>query len=303
MSSRLSGQASMMIRIIICILCILTSFPGHSTDLSCRRYLGVYRENPPSLHDQISNYDLSLFQEAIEVNPRRRVLRQEKEQAKQDFLAAFKNSSILSMIRLVREFPFLKTVRYSNDPYLLSRIREKDLKWCPKGWSPIQIASYIKDIELLNFLLGLDMDVYSIKRPGGENLESNPLHIAIKKDFKEGAMAILHHVGFQKFGSIPRRFIDEKDHLKQTPWLLAVKNDLDRQRIHYILLIGRYKPSGYVKSYTSNGGPKDGYEIARSTRVGIIINMAQRFLVAPNYKHYQEIRRESPRPDLTPPSH
>ena len=251
--------------------------------------------------DQIPVYrDLPLFRSVIDAVPRRRTSKLQKQQAQEDFLRAFKNNEAVEMIRLVKEFPFLKTVRFT-DPYLLGRIEKKDLNWCPKGWSPAQIASYIRDIELLNFVvIELGMDIRSMKAPGGETVESNPLHIAIRKDFKVGAKSLLDYVGLQSFGFVRNRFVDEKDHLKRTPWFLAVEKDLANRRIRYISLVGRYGPSGYVKSYTFNG-VKDGYEIAYATGEDTIIARAHRFLIAPKYDHYREIERESRRPRLRPP--
>lgn len=228
-----------------------------------------------------------------------RLTKQRKEEITQDFFTAFKNENFVGMRSLVTEFPFLKKVRL-KDPAALEGILERHRRWCPRGWSPLGIAAYKKQLDLFNFLLTLDMDVRTIKRQGGGSVESNPLHISLRRGFRAGVVNILAHVGYVRFGTKKNRFIDEKDHQKLTPWALAIEQDSINRRIRYIEIVGEYRPSGYVSSYIF-GGPKDGYEIAKSTGSNSVIQRAEMYLVAPEYSKYKEIRRNSPRPDLKRP--
>ena len=240
-----------------------------------------------------------LDKKSSEVKRKKRLTKQQKKKAKQDFLTAFKNENLLDMKRLVEEFPFLKEVRFT-DPAVLEGIHEKDRRWCPKGWGPLQIAAYKKQGALFDFLLSLDMNVRTIKKPGNVSIENNSLHISIKRNFRVGAIKVLEYVGLVRFGMEANRFIDEKDHMKMTPWALAVKRDSIRRRINYIKIVGEYNPSGYVKSYTLSG-PRDGYEIADATGSDVVKQYADMYLVAPQYFKYKEIRESSLRPDLKAP--
>lgn len=229
----------------------------------------------------------------------KRLTQQQKDQIRDFFLSAFKSRNLKDMRKLVRNFPFLKEIRFT-DSSLLKEISEYDRYWCPKGWSPLQISAYKKDLDFLDFFLDLGMDIRTVKGPGGVSLESNPLHIAIRMDFEEGAERILTYAKKTNF-SLKNRFINEKDHNKHTPWFLAVKQDSKRpHKIRYIHIIGRHKPSGYVMSYTREGS-KDGYEVAALTGNNIIKLYARTYLVAPAYEKYKDIRNNSPRPKLLPP--
>lgn len=221
-----------------------------------------------------------------------------KAQAEKDFLLAFQRRDKIDMSLLIEQFPFLKGIRFT-DPSLLEEISEFDRHWCPKGWSPLQIASYRKDSDMLDFLLTIGMDFRTKKRQGGESLESNPLHIAIRRDFKEGAKRILSHAKFIPFGT-RNRFIDEKDHRKKTPWCLAVQKDRQNQILRYTNIVGSYEPSGLVKCYTLVGA-KDGFQIAIASQEWPLIRQAYRYLVAPDYDSYRHMREEYPHIDLKPP--
>ena len=225
-----------------------------------------------------------------------------REKAEMDFLLAFKGRNAMGMISLIKEFPFLKDTRF-KDPSVLDQIPEKHRYWCPRGWSPAQIASYIRDIDLLNFVLSLEMNIRSMKKTGGESVESNPLHISIQRDFKEGAIRILEFAGKTPYGR-RGRFIDEKDGLKQTPWHLAIQRDIINgierdmenqivhHKIYYMDIVGRYEPSRLVSSYTLRGD-RDGFEAAYDTGIPIVKRKADKYLVAPNYDHYKEVRENS----------
>ena len=128
---------------------------------------------------------------------KKRLSQEEKRQAETNFLLAFQSRNYAYMSDLLQEFPFLKKVRFKNSR-AFADIPESDYYLCPEGWSPLHIASYKKDLELLDFLLNLDLEFRAKKRPGGESLESNPLHIALKRDFKAGVKNILSHVGVKE---------------------------------------------------------------------------------------------------------
>ena len=240
---------------------------------------------------------LPLFRTALEVRQRPRLTKQQKQQAEKDFALAFKRRESITMASLIAEFPFLKKIRFT-DPSILEQIPENHRHWCPRGWSPTQIASYTKDLDLLHFMLALKMDIRTLKEAGALSVENNPLHIAIKVGFKEGAKMILEFVGKTPFGT-RNRFIDEKDQLKQTPWYMAINKDMELRRISYISVVGNYGPSAHVSSYTSRG-PRDGYEVAIDTEIPEIISRTH-YLKAHNYEHYKGIRRNSPRPDIKRP--
>ena len=228
-----------------------------------------------------------------------RLTKQRKEEITQDFLTAFKSENFVDMRNLVMEFPFLRKVRI-KDPAALKGIAGKDRHWCPRGWSPLGIAAYKKQLDLFKFLLSLAMDIRTIKKQGGESVESNPLHISLRRGFREGVVDVLEYAGYVRFGTESNRFIDEKDHQKLTPWALAIERDSIHRKIRYIRIVGEYRPSGYVSSYTSRG-PMDGYEIAKATGSDNVVQYAKMYLVAPKYRKYKEIRRNSPRPDLKRP--
>ena len=277
-----------------------------------RKSVSKGQQNPGSTNvisnhpEQIDFLDQAIFlappqpsaEEKTNVQNKTRKTKAEKIQAEKDFLLAFQRRNKANMNELIRQFPFLKKIRFT-DSFLLEEIPIIDRQWCPRGWSPLQIASYKKDLDLLEFLLSLDMEFRAKKKPGGESLESNPLHIAIRRDFREGAKKILSHAKLIRFGH-RNRFVDEKDHLKKTPWYLAVQKDIQNRILRYTNIVGRYKPSGHASSYTPKG-PKDGYQIAMATREPDIIRQAHRYLVAPNYEKYKLLREESSRPNLTPP--
>ena len=67
------------------------------------------------------------------------------------------------------------------------------------------------------------------------------------------------------------------------------------RRTSYTALIGRYHPSGYVQSVVSER-LVDGYEYARQEDAKLpqekrhMAEMANRYLVAPNYEEYKQYR-------------
>ncbi|MDE0091754.1 MAG: hypothetical protein OXN83_00520 [Oligoflexia bacterium] len=215
-----------------------------------------------------------------------------KEEILKSFLHLFHTRNIKQIEKLVLEYPFLK--KSARFPTLNSSIHIEHQSWMPLGWTPPQMASYLKDLDLLNLFLKLDFNIRTQKKQGGVSLENNPLHIAIKRNFFEGAQSILNHVGHIKFG-VKNRLIDEKTHDKYTPWALAIQHYQKSNALDFIDLIGRYTPSGYVESYNWNG-PKDGYKLADETGSQAVIHRANRYLMAPNYEYYQEIKQKSPYP-------
>ena len=225
-----------------------------------------------------------------------------KQQVWQNLLTAFMNRNFTDMVNLVKEFPFFKKekIRFT-DPSLLERIPMEHRRWCPKGWSFLQVAAYEKDLRLLDFLLDLDMNVRTISALGGVSVESNPLHISIRRDFKAGAERVLKHVGKVPFGEVKNRFIGEKDHMKLTPWFLAVVRDSKYRNIRYVPIVAQYSPSVHVRFYTKKEGDMDGYKIAYSTDNDTIKWYADNYLIAPNYSKYKDIKDTNLRSGLKPP--
>ena len=224
--------------------------------------------------------------------PALRVSRRKKHIIAKLFIDYFKSQDFENMERLVVKYPFLKSERFASASDLKDYIEKEDDRSFPMGWSPVQAASFAKDLKMLEFLLKQGFDIRSKKRQGGESLEDNPLHIAIKQNFIAGAKTILNHDGYINFGRRRNRLIDEKDINKHTPWFLAIKQDLKNENLDFIHLIGEYNPSGYVESFDWDG-PKDGYELARKTGNSQIISLSYLYLKAPNYEYYKDIKRNS----------
>ena len=199
-----------------------------------------------------------------------------------------------SIIVLSDKFPFLKEIRF-NDPNFINKNIHKDHQHlCPEGWSPVQLAAYKRDIELLKMLLNLKFAVRTKKRQGGVSLEYNPLHIAIKIDFIEGAQYILNHAYRSIFNEKKgHRFIDEKTHYKQTPFALAVEESQKTKftQLAFIKLITRVGISGYVESYFKDK-LMDAYQIAEFTEHPEIQALVGQFARAPNYNEHKEKKRK-----------
>ena len=209
----------------------------------------------------------------------------------QSFLELFYARDLKQIEALVLDHPFLKKQRF---PIENSKIKTEHQVWMPQGWTPPQMAGYLKDIELLNLFLTLNFNIRTKKKQGGVSQEDNALHIAIKRNFPEGAESILKHIGISKFGK-RNRFIDEKTHDKYTPWALAVQHYNKHKELNFIHLIGKYKPSGYVESY-DRYEPKDGYKLALETRSRELIKLANEYLIAPKYEHYRDMKLNHPYP-------
>ena len=73
---------------------------------------------------------------------------------------------------------------------------------------------------------------------------------------------------------------------------LAIQHYEKHADLTFIHLIGKYSPSGYVESYSWDG-PKDGYKLAQQTGSQKVIQLANKYLVAPNYEYYLDIKRNS----------
>ena len=199
-----------------------------------------------------------------------------------------------SIIFLSDKFPFLKEIRFNDSNFINKNIHKDHQHLCPEGWSPVQLATYKRDIELLKMFLNLNFAFRTKKRQGGVSLEYNPLHIAIKIDFTQGAQYILNHTYKSIFNEKKgHRFIDEKTHYKQTPFALAVEESQKTQftQLAFIKLITRVGISGYVESYFKDR-LMDAYQIAEFTEHPEIQSLVRQFARAPNYNEYKEKRRK-----------
>lgn len=223
-----------------------------------------------------------------------------EEEQRQRFLLAFKSKNPTEMKDLVTKFPNLKEVRFTSE-----EIPEWEPDWEQESWSPTQFAAHEKDLELLNFFLDLDMDIRSRKKPGGESLENNPLHISFDKEFKKGIVRILKHMKLVPFDEERDRLIDEKDLLKQTIWYKAIKSG----KILYVHEIGKHEPSGHVESYTEDGRRLDGLEIAKLTQdksikdLANLIDLANEYLKTKEGKYFEyKVRKlDNPHTRVQPP--
>lgn len=202
------------------------------------------------------------------------------------------------MNKLVTDFPFLKSLRVKTNPLFLKDYMEDltILKRFPEGISSPTIAVYSRDLEMLSNCLKMGMEIRTIKRKKRGSVEPNPLHAAIGESFYLGADMILRHEGrvppWVDKSTLPsgkkNRLIDEKDEDTLTPWALAIETDMrNGGRPEFVHLVGEYRPSGYVESYV-NGVQKDGFDFAQDTGKLQFINLATRYLWAPNYKENKE---------------
>ena len=233
------------------------------------------------------------------IKPKKSYSKEEKEALSKEFLYHYDKKDKESMEALVTQNPFLKNIRIPLPDYVLIKF-PKQMGWFDAeiGWTPLQMASYNRDLDLLKFFLKLGFPYKAKKKKGGISVEYNPLHIAIVRDFPEGAKSILSEAGLQKLGfHTGQRFIDEKDAKKRTPWTLAVFQDMKNKQTQFVHIIGRYEPSGYVESYIYDS-PLDGYKVAGKYGSSIIIHLANVYLKAPNYKKYTDIKESSRRGKL-----
>ena len=261
------------------------------------------KENHPKQEEkQLSLFDSpSLTEPPKDFKLQPQITPVKKEDIVKDFLQTFEKRDFQQIKSMVNKFPFLKDVRFNI--FLINHlVEEKHLNWCPNGWSPLQLASYAKDIQMLEWFLELGFNIRIKKTIRGVSLEHNPLHIAIKRDFKEGAEQILAYA----HDNIPlkqkKHFIDEKNQYTETPWGLAVRQDQKKPLPVFILIVGQYGPSGYVESYDWNG-LKDGYEIAEETGNSILVRLAKFYLVAPNYRKHKKNKLKRGHRTKTPSYH
>lgn len=256
----------------------------NSSNLNVENSSGIQKSSPYSISSR-SNSNIFLKKQ----HSRQKISSKQKEEISQRFLTALERENFKEIKELAEKFPFLKNIRFKSSLDLINKnIKEEDLSYCPEGWSPVQFAVYTKNIPLLEQLLSLNFNVRAKKKRGGESLEDNPLHIAIKVNFKEGARKILSHIGPTRFG-VKNRFIDEKNRQKRTPWFIAVKKDLENQFIDFTPLIGMYYPSGHVESY-GKYGLEDGFETAKRTQIQEIIDIANNSLKTSNYLVHKEAK-------------
>ena len=254
--------------------------------------------NLSSVSAQTMKECISLFEasgmsfDSSEIKKKSRYTQAEKAYILESFKQALNNRDKSSMRELALNYPFLKTLRRALPVSIAEASLDKGWFDVELGWTPLQMAVYYKDLNLLNFLLNLGFE-YRAKKDKKRSLEYNPLHLAIEKNFPEGAKSILKQSGFQKFGKYKgRRFIDEKTSYKKTPWALAVLQDIKNKKIKFIPIIGKYQPSGYVESFFYDG-PKDGFVIAKEFGIPVIQKLAKKYLVAPEYDKYQEIKKNA----------
>lgn len=218
-----------------------------------------------------------------------------------NFVKAFRNRDFVQMNKLITDFPFLKSLRVkANSLFLKDYIEDLTvLKRFPEGISFPNIAVYSRDLEMLNNCLKMGLEIRTIKRKGRGSIEPNPLHVAIGESFYFGAEMILRHEGrippWVDKSTLPpgkkTRLIDEKDEDTLTSWALAIETDMrNGGEPEFVHLIGEYRPSGYVESYV-HGVQKDGFVFAQDTGKLQFINLAARYLWAPNYKENKEKKR------------
>jgi len=222
------------------------------------------------------------------------VSQQQIAQKKTDILHYFINSDMKNLQAILLKYPRLKNVRWTKqeNPEFFKEILFGDYKWSKQGWGLLQLAAYFKKPEMLSMLLDLNLNIRTRKKLGGESIEDNALHISLRRNFQEGVDMLLKHQGLERFGKVKNRFIDEKSYDKKTPWFLAIRRDLSQKNTLFTNLIGQYRPSGYVQSYVIGRGPRDGFEVARSSRNPHIIQLAHRYLkISRNYKEFKDLKQ------------
>ena len=229
--------------------------------------------------------------------PKAKSQKQIKVDVTNNFINSFRNRDFVQMNKLVTDFPFLKSLRITDFLFLKDYIEDLTvLERFPEGISPVHVAVYSRDLEMLDNCLKMGLKLRTIKRKRG-SIEPNPLHVAIGEGFYLKANMILKHdnyvppwVNKKKLPPGEKtRLIDEKNEDTLTPWALAIETDMRNGGYPvFTHLIGRYKPSGYVESYVF-GVRKDGFDFAKETHDQQIIDLADQYLWAP---HYEENKKK-----------
>ena len=90
-----------------------------------------------------------------------------------NFVKAFRNRDFIQMNNLVKDFPFLKSLRIkTNSLFLKDYIEDPTvLKRFPEGISFPTIAVYKRDLEMLNNCLEMGLEIRTIKRKGRGSIE------------------------------------------------------------------------------------------------------------------------------------
>lgn len=196
--------------------------------------------------------------------------------------------NITALQDLVKTYPAITNVRITDQEFLKKHVNRKHLHWCPEGWSVLQLVTYHKSPDILEFIFKLGFKNVRTKKKnwGAPNMEHNPLHISIKRNWSEGVSFFFTYAKYVMTAKERQAFINEKNQDQMTPWALAVEHDRyeDPVKARMVHRVGRQNPSGFALSYYY-GSVFDGFEIAKYSGNEEIIRLANMYLVA---HHYQE---------------
>lgn len=221
-------------------------------------------------------------------SPKPKTRRQTKIDITHRFLESFESRDFEQMEKLVKESPFLTSLRLDIDsPFVTNYIKNpKTLALFPEGISLPHIAVYSRDLQKLSRLLKMGFKIRTIKQKKKGSIEPNPLHVAITENLYTEAETILKHEGYVSPGE-KGRLIDEKNQDTLTPLALAIERDIHNRGYPYFTrLIGRYRPSGYVEFFI-NGERMDGVILVEETKHPEIKKIGKRYVWAPNYVKYK----------------
>ena len=251
-------------------------------------------EHPFQQKLEIEN--LSFKEKTQKREPSKKQTHLSKKERGKKLVQAFNDKNFQEIEDLVKIYPDLKNIRITDTSFLNEKIELKDQDWSPRGWGLLQLASYSKDIEMLDKLLQLDFPIRTNKVKN-RSIESNSLHIALRKNFQEGVSRILKQSGYVPYGK-RGRFIDEKDHNTITPWIRAIIMDQRNEDDNHSFteLIGSFKPSAHVESRNLNGDLVDAWQMALKTQDPMIKDIAKRALggLKTTYGEYKEMRIRHP---------
>ena len=201
---------------------------------------------------------------------------------------------------LIKKHPFLKDrkVRFDYNQ-IRDYIKPEHQNWCPRGWGVTQIASYLKEHDMLDFLLSAGVNPRTLKKTGGVSIENNALHIAIRRVDEQGVKLIFSHKDLMEKTKSKGHFIDEKNTDQKTPLYLAVMTQFQNSEIVDDVL--NQNPSGEVEIPTKNGN-LDGIDIIRRIKNPLIRETAQRRLrISREYLDHRDFKLRNPDKRAQPP--
>ena len=294
----------------------LQSFSERKT--KCEKHFGEVPELPLFPHLVYSNKDRtqnskltegtktqnSQSTKEITRTELKRTNKSTKAEIAHELLDAVSYDDFSKVIELITKNPFLKNknIRFTSGS-LIDRISEKDKAWAPRGWGVLQLMAYFENLKMLDTLLDLGVDIRTQKRTGGVSVESNALHIAIKKQDFEAVELILGNYNITKKIKSKGHFIDEKDQDKMTAFALSIitLDSFGQYNIPIIRRVAENQPSGNVEvpifsKRLFRFQLLDGFELANRTGNKEIRQVAYKQLVR-SVDYFQNKRKKQNNPN------